>query len=76
MTSLSRWASTMGLLVNVAHFARGQQHEEDGVGDHHAGSGVVAELRVPHRADRAVESGRAGQIAYRQVDEDLLGHAG
>jgi hypothetical protein len=42
--------------------------------DHHAGGGVVGELRVEGVAQRLEEGHGARQVAYGQVHEDHLGH--
>lgn len=52
----------------------GEQHHVDAVGDDHAGSGVVAELRVVDGADRFIEGLGLRQVSDGQVDEDFLGH--
>src|SRR5690606_6185456 len=52
----------------------GEQHHEDVVGDHHAGRGLVGELRIEGEAQAAEELDRALEVAHRQIDEDLAGH--
>ena len=51
-----------------------QQHDADRIGKHDRARLVAGELRVQRAADRQVEPGCGLQIAYRQIDENHLGH--
>lgn len=52
----------------------GEQHHVDGVGDDHAGDGVIAKLWVVDSADCLIERPGLVQICDGQVDENLFGH--
>jgi len=51
-----------------------QQHDADRLGKHDRARLRAGELRVQRAADRQVEAGGGRQIAYRQIDENHLGH--
>ena len=51
-----------------------QQHDEDGVRQHHAGRRVVTEIRIPREAHPFVEGRGSGKVGHRQVDEHHLRH--
>ncbi len=51
-----------------------QQHDEDSIGQDHAGSLVVSEIGFDGEADRFVECFGAVEVRHRQVHEDHLRH--
>jgi hypothetical protein len=58
----------------MTEFVVGRQHHENGLGKDHAARGVVAELRIPGRADRLVKGGRTLEVGHRQIEENHPGH--
>ncbi|MEY9430920.1 hypothetical protein ABH975_006235 [Bradyrhizobium ottawaense] len=58
----------------LAEFVVGRQHHVDGLGKDHAARRVVAELRVPGRADRLIEGGRTFEVGHGKIEENHPGH--
>ncbi|MNS71789.1 hypothetical protein D3C72_1051720 [compost metagenome] len=58
----------------TAEFGFGQQHHENVLANDHAGGGVIGKLRIEGKAKTGEERDRLLQVAYWQIDKDLLVH--